>query len=268
MHAPTMPLASQRNLPTPPPHCSVIIVAASVLGNDRFEPGADIAFRAWRGPPNPLYPQPTSLIALGEGGSGGAKSSAAFCLTWEPRLRATNPVEERVIALIEPTASELGYRIVRVRLSGNRRKRLQIMAERASDGLMGVDDCARLSRALSPVFDLEDPVQGEYDLEISSPGIDRPLMRIEDFERFIGYAAKLETAAMIDGQRRFKGEIASVEGDVIVLATEQGEARLHFGQLADARLVLTDRLIEEDLKRAKAAEATAETEMTDEGNGQ
>ncbi|HRO04028.1 MAG TPA: ribosome maturation factor RimP, partial [Terricaulis sp.] len=99
-----------------------------------------------------------------------------------------------MIALIEPTAEQLGYRIVRVRLSGNRRKRLQIMAERVSDGQMAVEDCERLSRAISPIFDLEDPIQGEFDLELSSPGIDRPLMRVEDFERFVGYDAKLETA--------------------------------------------------------------------------
>jgi ribosome maturation factor RimP len=173
-------------------------------------------------------------------------------------MKATNPVEERVIALIEPTAEGLGYRLVRVRVSGNRRKRLQIMAERASDGEMGIDDCTRLSRALSAALDLEDPIQGEYDLEVSSPGIDRPLMRIEDFERFKGHAAKLETAAMIDGQRRFKGEIAGVEGQTIVLATEHGEKRLQFSALSDARLVLTDKLIEEDLKRAKAAAAAGE----------
>ncbi len=170
-------------------------------------------------------------------------------------MRATNPVEERVIALIEPTAKNLGFRVVRVRLSGNRRKRLQIMAERVSDGLMNVDDCGRLSRALSPVFDLEDPVQGEYDLEISSPGIDRPLISVEDFQRFIGHEAKLETAAMIDGRRRWKGRITAVEGDTIVLAAEHGEARLKFAQLSEARLVLTDKLIEEDLRRARAAEA-------------
>lgn len=181
-----------------------------------------------------------------------------------PLLRATNPVEERVIALIEPTAAGLGYRIVRVRLSGNRRKRLQIMGERVSDGEMGIDDCTKLSRALAPVFDLDDPVDGEYDLEISSPGIDRPLMRIEDFERFKGHEAKLETVMMTDNQRRFKGVISAVEGDVIVLATDQGETRLKFGQLADARLVLTDRLIAEDLKRAKAAEAAGE-QNADEG---
>jgi ribosome maturation factor RimP len=179
-------------------------------------------------------------------------------------VRATNPVEERVIALIEPTARELGFRIVRVRLSGNRRKRLQVMAERLADGQMSVDDCGRLSRALSPVFDLEDPIQGEYDLEISSPGIDRPLMSLEDFQRFVGHEAKLETAAMIDGRRRWKGEIKAVEGDEIVLAAEGGEVRLKFAQLSEARLVLTDKLIEEDLRRARQAEA-AGAQNTDEG---
>lgn len=178
-------------------------------------------------------------------------------------MRATNPVEERVIALIEPTASGLGYRIVRVRVSGNRRKRLQIMAERVSDGEMGIDDCTRLSRALSPVFDLEDPIQGEYDLEVSSPGIDRPLMRIEDFERFIGHEAKVETAAMVDGRRRWKGVITAAAGDEITLVGDHGEAVLKFSALSDARLVLTDKLIAEDLKRAKAAEAAADE--TDEG---
>ncbi|MCX7356974.1 MAG: ribosome maturation factor RimP [Alphaproteobacteria bacterium] len=181
-----------------------------------------------------------------------------------PLLRATNPAEERVIALIEPTAAGLGYRIVRVRLSGNRRKRLQIMGERVSDGEMGIDDCTKLSRALAPVFDLDDPVDGEYDLEVSSPGIDRPLMRLEDFERFKGHEAKLETVAMTDNQRRFKGVISAIEGDVIVLTTDQGEARLKFNQLSDARLVLTDKLIAEDLKRAKAAEAAGE-QTADEG---
>lgn len=193
-----------------------------------------------------------------------ASGPPLFCWFWksfgEPGLRATNPIEERVIALAEPAAEGLGFRIVRVRVSGNRRKRLQIMAERVSDGHMGIDDCSRLSRALAPVFDLEDPIKEEYDLEISSPGIDRPLMRIEDFERFVGDVAKCETASMVNGQRRFKGEIVGVEGDVIVLATEQGEARLRFSALSDARLVLTDKLIAQDLKRAKATEAAARDE--------
>lgn len=204
---------------------------------------------------NRLYPQP-HIADASDGGSAAVLPGRRFLFSREPPLRATNPVEERVIALIEPTAKNLGFRIVRVRVSGNRRKRLQIMAERLADGQMGIDDCGRLSRALSPVFDLEDPIPGgEYDLEISSPGIDRPLMSVEDFHRFIGHEAKLETAAMIDGRRRWKGQIKAVEGNVIVLAAEGGEARLNFAQLSDARLVLTDKLIEEDLRRAKAAEA-------------
>jgi ribosome maturation factor RimP len=142
-----------------------------------------------------------------------------------------------------------------VRLSGNRRKRLQIMGERISDGQMGIDDCTKLSRALGPVFDLDDPVDGEYDLEISSPGIDRPLMRIEDFERFVGFDVKVETAVPVSNQRRWKGVIQAINGDEITLATDQGEAKLKFSALSDARLVLTDKLIEDDLRRAKAAEA-------------
>lgn len=199
---------------------------------------------------------PSDIADASDGGfSGGPLGAAAFLLLGSRRLRATNPLEERVIALIEPTASQLGYRIVRVRLSGNRRKRLQIMAERAADGGMGVEDCERLSRAVSPIFDLEDPIAGEFDLEVSSPGIDRPLMRLEDFERFAGFEAKLETAAPIEGRRRFKGTLAGVDGSAVKLATEHGEVTLDFGALADARLVLTDKLIELDLKRAKAAEA-------------
>jgi ribosome maturation factor RimP len=160
------------------------------------------------------------------------------------------------LALIEPEAEGLGYRIVRVRLSGNRRKRLQVMAERMSDGYMVIDDCSRLSRALSPMLDLKDPIAGEYDLEVSSPGIDRPLMRLEDFERFIGHEAKLETIGVIDGRRRFKGVIAGVDGDEVRLAVpEGGEVRFKLAALSEARLVLTDKLVEEDLRRAKAAQA-------------
>jgi ribosome maturation factor RimP len=170
-------------------------------------------------------------------------------------------VEERVIALAEPTAQDLGYRLVRVRVSGNRRKRLQIMAERVTDGDMGIDDCSTLSRALSTLFDNQDPMPDEYDLEVSSPGIDRPLMRIEDFARFVGHEAKLETAVMIEGRRRFKGVIAAVAGDEVTMRTPEGdEIGFKISSLSEARLVLTDRLIAEDLKRAKAAQAAMQTE--------
>jgi ribosome maturation factor RimP len=169
-------------------------------------------------------------------------------------LRASSPIEERIIAAIEPAASERGFRLVRVRLSGNRRKRLQVMAERA-DGTMPLEGCATLSRAISAVLDEQDPIDGEYDLEVSSPGIDRPLVSLEDFDRFVGHEAKLETSVMIDGRRRFRGTIAGRDGGAVKLTLPEGELVVAFASLADARLVLTDRLIEEDLKRAKAAEA-------------
>ena len=197
--------------------------------------------------------------------SAAGQKPAAFLLLRRRGLRATNPAEERLLALIEPEAEGLGYRIVRVRLSGNRRKRLQVMAERGSDGYMGIDDCGRLSRALSPMLDLKDPIAGEYDLEVSSPGIDRPLMRLEDFERFAGHEAKLETIGSIDGRRRFKGVIAGVSGDEVRLtSSEGGELRFKFAGLSDARLVLTDKLIEEDLKRSKAAAANTQDEQREE----
>lgn len=218
---------------------------------------------AWRRGKDRLYPH-QHIADVSDGDAAAGPGSAAFLLLKGPLLRATNPVEERVIALIEPTAAGLGYRIVRVRLSGNRRKRLQIMGERISDGQMGIDDCTKLSRALGPVFDLDDPVDGEYDLEISSPGIDRPLMRIEDFERFVGFDVKVETAVPVSNQRRWKGVIQAINGDEITLATDQGEAKLKFSALSDARLVLTDKLIEDDLRRAKAAEAANEQDA-DEG---
>jgi ribosome maturation factor RimP len=179
-----------------------------------------------------------------------ASGPPLFCY-FGAALRATNPVEERIIALVEPAAEGLGYRLVRVRLLGNRRKTLQIMAERISDSLLNSRDCKTLSRLAAPLLE-----EVEYDsLEVSSPGVDRPLMRIEDFVRFAGFEAKLESAAMVHGRRRFRGVIAGVEGDVIRLATPEGEVKLNFSALADARLVLTDKLIEEDLRRAKTAQA-------------
>ena len=164
------------------------------------------------------------------------------------------------MALIEPASDELGYRLVRVRLSGLRRKRLQIMAERVSDGQMVVEDCAKLSRRISALLDEHDPIPEEFDLEVSSPGIDRPLMRLEDFQRFVGHDAKLETLATIDGRKRFKGAIVGVEGGNVRMKLPDSEIEvvLPFAGLADARLVLTDRLIAEDLRRAKAAEKEEE----------
>ncbi len=176
-------------------------------------------------------------------------------------VKTLSPIEARVAELIEPTADDLGLRVVRVRLTGLKRKRLQIMAERRADGGMGIDDCEALSRAAAPVLDANDPIPEEYDLEVSSPGIDRPLVTLEDFARFVGHEAKVETARLENGRRKFRGPIVAVEGDQVVLALPEGEARLAFESLSEARLVLTDALIAEDLKRAKAAEAADAAEM-------
>lgn len=167
-------------------------------------------------------------------------------------MRASTPLEEKVLALIEPAAADLGYRLVRVRVSGMRRKRLQIMAERAADGQMLIEDCEALSKAVSPVLDAADPISGEYDLEVSSPGIDRPLVSPEDFARFAGHEAKLELARPTpEGRKRFRGVIAGLEGGAVVLSMPDAEGPVHlpFEALSEARLVLTDALIEESLKR-------------------
>ncbi len=168
-------------------------------------------------------------------------------------MRTLNPLEEKVIAAIEPAAADLGYRLVRVRVAGLRRKRLQIMAERLSDGEMGIEDCEALSRAISPILEAQDPIPGEYDLEVSSPGIDRPLVVPADFVRFAGHEAKIELARPLNERRRFRGIITQVAGEEIVLQLSDSEipARLPFSAISEARLVLTDALIAESLKAAK-----------------
>ena len=168
-------------------------------------------------------------------------------------MRTANPLEEKVIAAIKPAAADLGYRLVRVRVAGLRRKRLQIMAERLSDGEMGIGDCEALSRAISPILEAQDPIPGEYDLEVSSPGIDRPLVVPGDFERFAGHEAKIELARPLNARRRFRGIILQVAGEEIVLQLPDSEipARLPFSAISEARLVLTDALIAESLKAAK-----------------
>ena len=145
-----------------------------------------------------------------------------------------------------------GFRLVRLRLIGTKTKTLQIMAER-SDGTMNVEDCAQLSRALSEFLDAEDPIEGEYNLEVSSPGIDRPLTRLADFVRWAGHEARIELAqADADGRKRFKGRLLGLEGNDVVLETQGARAQFPFHSIADAKLVLTDKLIEEDLKARKA----------------
>lgn len=153
--------------------------------------------------------------------------------------------------IIAPAVEAAGYRLVRLRLRGGKRKTLQVMAERA-DGTMNVEDCAQLSRALSAFLEREDRIEGEYVLEVSSPGIDRPLTRLMDFARWAGHEAKLELKAPdATGRKRFKGRLLGLDGTDIVLEVEG--ARLVFARasVAEAKLVLTDKLIEEDLKSRK-----------------
>lgn len=157
--------------------------------------------------------------------------------------------------VIEPVVEAAGYRLVRLRLMGGKTKTLQIMAERA-DGTMTVDDCATLSRALSDFLDREDPIESEYNLEVSSPGIDRPLTRIADFARWAGHEAKLELGAPDqEGRKRFKGLLLGLEGTDVAIEVDGERKTFPFRAIAEAKLVLTDKLIQEDLKaREKAAQ--------------
>ncbi|MGR3716389.1 MAG: ribosome maturation factor RimP [Thermohalobaculum sp.] len=174
---------------------------------------------------------------------------------------AKAPIDQHLARIVLPTIEGMGFRLVRMRLMGGKRITLQIMAERAPDtegaGTMEVEDCAKLSRALSAALDVEDPIEGEYRLEVSSPGIDRPLTRLEDFARWKGYQARLDTTEMIDGRKRFKGVLAGVEGTEILIEIDEpkfeGAIGLEFDWLADAKLVLTDELVAETLRARKHA---------------
>jgi len=147
----------------------------------------------------------------------------------------------RVEQIIAPTLEDMGYELVRVQLSGGRQhSRLQIMAERADQQGMTVDDCADISRAVSALLDVEDPISGSYDLEVSSPGIDRPLTRPQDFTRFAGELAKVELRDTVDGQRRFRGLLKGVEDGAAVLETEKGVVHLPIADIEKAKLALPD----------------------------
>ena len=167
-------------------------------------------------------------------------------------LIAKTAIDRRMAEILTPVIEGMGFEIVRIRLMGGRTKTLQVMAERP-DGGIEVDECARISGAISAVLDVEDPLEDAYTLEVSSPGIDRPLTRLKDFETYQGYEAKLETTEMIDGRRRFKGVLAGIEGDEVLIDIEEGTIGLQFEWLSDAKLVLTDELIREMLRQRKAA---------------
>jgi ribosome maturation factor RimP len=157
---------------------------------------------------------------------------------------AGGAVAMKVEGLLGPALDALGYGIVRVQFNSGRRATLQIMAERRDGAAMSVDDCAQISRAASALLDVEDPIAGTYDLEVSSPGIDRPLTRLEHFARFAGFEAKLETDRLLDGRRRFRGLILGVDADeTIRVRAGEVEYAVPFDAVIKAKLVLTEELI-------------------------
>jgi ribosome maturation factor RimP len=182
----------------------------------------------------------------------------------EPRLVVESGLSARVAAVVVPVLAELGFRLVRVKISGIDGCTVQVMAERA-DGTMQIEDCEAVSRALSPVLDETDPVDRAYRLEISSPGIDRPLVRLCDFARAEGHVAKIEMAVAVGGKKRFRGTLAGVDGRLARLHIESKDGAaedvlLPIDDMLDAKLVLTDALVAEALRRGKAEEKEARRE--------
>ena len=167
-------------------------------------------------------------------------------------LIAKASIDRRLAEIITPVIEGMGYELVRVRYMGGKTPTVQIMADRPEGGIE-VDDCGDISTAVSAHLDVEDPIEEAYTLEVSSPGIDRPLTRLKDFEAWQGYVAKIETDEMIDGRRRFKGTLAGVEGGEVLLDIDEGTIGLQFDWLSDAKLVLTDELIRDVLKSRKDA---------------
>ena len=183
----------------------------------------------------------------------------------DPRLIAEPGLAARVAAIVEPVIEGAGFRLVRVRVSGSDGCTVQIMAERP-DGTISIDECEELSRTLSPVLDVADPVDRAYRLEISSPGMDRPLVRKSDFERHAGHLVKIEMSIPVDGRRRFRGVVLGVEGDTVKLRRddiapgETADVVLPIEEMAEAKLVLTEALIAEALRKAKAQARGARNE--------
>lgn len=165
-------------------------------------------------------------------------------------LIAKAAIDRRITEIITPVIEDMGFEVVRVRLMSGKETVLQIMAQKP-DGTIEVDDCGEISTAVSAVLDVEDPILDQYNLEVSSPGIDRPLTRLKDFAQWEGFEAKVETEELIDGRRRFKGPLAGVEGDEVLITIEEGTIGLKFDWLSDAKLVLTDDLIRDVLRGRK-----------------
>ena len=216
-------------------------------------------------------------------GPAGATTAQVAPVASEPRLIVETGLPGRIGTIAAPVLEGLGYRLVRVRITGEAGCTVQIMAERP-DGSMTVEDCETVSHALSPVLDAADPVESAYRLEVSSPGIDRPLVRKSDFDRYAGHLVRIETAVAIDGRRRFKGHLLGTEGDAARIelddidktagktanetttesADETVELTVRIADIAEARLVLTNALITEALRRGKMQEQQREQQREQE----
>ncbi len=179
-------------------------------------------------------------------------------------LVANTAIDHKLAEIVRPVIEGMGFELVRLRLMGGNTPTLQIMAEKPEGGIE-VDDLAEINTALGAVLDVEDPITDNYTLEVSSPGIDRPLTRLKDFDTWNGYVAKIETAELIDGRKRFKGLLAGTEGNEVLIEIEDQGAPvtigLTFDLLADAKLVLTDELIRETLRNRKHAVDIDETQF-------
>ena len=175
-------------------------------------------------------------------------------------LIAKAAIDRRITEIIAPVIEGLGFEVVRVRLMSGKETTLQIMAQKP-DGTIEVDECGQISTAVSAVLDVEDPILDAYTLEVSSPGIDRPLTRLKDFDQWEGFEAKIETEQLIDGRRRFKGQLAGTEGDEVLIEIPEGTIGLKFEWLQDAKLVLTDDLIRDVLRGRKDAGQIDETQF-------
>ncbi len=236
--------------------------------------GVDLRFgRGWLRPgltdrrlaltPNPAYKRRITCSIASDDAFERSLSAAALFVgkTGPDALKTKTPQDDRILALAEPVAEDLGLEIVRVRVMSGKKTRLQIMTDRLDGVGVDVDDCARLSRALSDVLEVEDPISGEYDLEISSPGIDRPLTALAHFDRWEGYEVRIELDRLAEGRKRFKGILAGTEdGNVLLdMEGEEDTTLIPFDWIAEAKLVLTDALIEADLK-ARGGSAPTQTE--------
>lgn len=179
-----------------------------------------------------------------------------------PDLIAKSAIDRRIAGLIDPILTDMGFELVRIRVMGGKSPTLQIMAQRP-DGTIEVDDCAAISTAVSALLDVEDPIAEAYTLEVSSPGIDRPLTRLADFDRWTGHEARIETEELIDGRRRFKGQLAGTEGDEVLIALDDSDVTigLKFDWISDAKLVLTDDLIRDVLRGRKDQGLIDETQF-------